>query len=187
MDKTKEFLEKYHKMVEDTLNQPKVFGNLKEGDKFYQVKLYRENNIPKKISFNEYTIIGLSEYYVNNHSEPFKPKSFFAEAMVKQYVCSSDYGFKGRWVVKPSSVLEVFKEDMAKDTIVRDEYFHDYACVTSFYKEKVVEEIKKIIMGYNEKYQKGIKKEIEALTQEIGKYKEKYDNIIKEIEDEINK
>lgn len=187
MDKTKEFLEKYHKMIEDTLNQPKVFGNLKEGDKLYQVKLYRSDAQLKEVCFSEYIVVRLSEYYVNDHSQPFKPNSFFVDVMKRQFVYSSEYGGKGKWVVEPETLLEVFKDDLNKDTIVSDEFYHNYVSVTSFYKEKVLEEIKKIVNKYNENFQKGIKKEIEALTQEIGKYKEKYDSIIKEIEDEINK
>ena len=187
MDKTKDFLDRYHKMVDNTINQPKIFKNLKEGDKIYQVKLYRKNGQLKEVTFNEYTVVELTEYYVDDHSKPFKPNSFFVKVMMECHVYGGEYGDEGAWVTRPTTAIEVFKDDLAKDTIVSDEFYHNYACATSFYKEKAVNEIRKIVTNYKNDYQKGIEKQITVLERELEGYKKTCDYILNDIDNEANK
>lgn len=187
MDKTKDFLKRYHKMANDTINQPKIFKNLKEGDKIYQVKLYRKNGQLKEVTFNEYTVFELTEYYVDDHSKPFVPKSFFVNVMMTCYVYGGEYGDKGAWVTRPTTAIEVFKDDLTKDTIVRDNWYDSYAYATSFYKEKALNEIRKIVTNYKKDNQKAIEKEIASLNRQLEGYNKNYECILNDIDNEANK
>lgn len=62
-----EFLQKYHQMVNDTINAPRIIKNMKQGDSIWYLKyVYKANNGNKvSIKLNHYEVSELSEYREN--------------------------------------------------------------------------------------------------------------------------
>ena len=70
-----EFLEKYHKMVNDIVNAPKIIKNMKQGDIIWYLKYHYDKQYGDEekigITLNQYEVSELGEYYCDDDSKPF--------------------------------------------------------------------------------------------------------------------
>jgi len=194
---TEGFLEKYHKMVEDTLNAPKIFRNLKEGDKVWWIDYsYRGNGKTKSsIKIHEYTVHHLNEYYVDDRNRPLDPRSFFIYVMRNVHhmiTWSSDPSVEtGVWKdeIMPDSIGAIYKNDgdMDRDISIHHDTIHCYVKIIAFDKEKAINAIRRIVTERENKHKIGFEKFLESETKTFKEVDDEYNDILKEIEDESNR
>lgn len=150
-----EFLQKYHQMVDDIINAPKIIKNMKQGDIIWYLNYrYKPNNGNKvHLKLNQYEVSELSEYTENKGSDPFDVRSFYVHVYRnthKMTIYSTDSSVKtGVWEDKFESdtlglICESYDRYINKETY---EYDGDYPYYTfeiyGFDKIKVLETLRK--------------------------------------------
>jgi len=149
-----EFLEKYHQMVNDTINAPKIIKNMKQGDSIWYLKyVYKANNGQKvSLKLNHYEVSELSEYRENKGSDPFDVRSFYVHVFRdthKMTIYSTDASIKtGVWEDKFESdslglIADSYLRDINKETYAYDGEWPYYTLeIYGYDKNKVLETLR---------------------------------------------
>jgi hypothetical protein len=186
---TEEFLKMYHEMVDETINLPKIFKNIKEGDEIWYVHYsYRGNGKTKSyITINKYNVAELTEYYVDKHEDPFNPRSFFIHVIrpTRKYCMldTADHSREGKWEdkIELDSLCEIFQKDMDKSLIVNDDTTYAYITVIGFNKDKVINTAKQIISQKAQKAKNNFKAFIEQKQKEFNEIENEYNDILNKL------
>ena len=150
-----EFLEKYHQMVNDIINAPKIIKNVKQGDTiWYLTYLYKANHDNRvSLSLKHYEVSELTEYNTSNREDPFDVESFYLHVyrkVKKKIIYSTSYDpMVGKWQENIESdsigyIHESYLKYINKETYSDDEGYPYYTLhIYGFDKAKVLEELRR--------------------------------------------